>query len=61
MCSGKHVQAPAPFCSRQIAFAPQGDGTQGRVSSTTGSKKEREKNIISHSSGNYYNEITSER
>lgn len=29
MYSGKQVQEPALFCSLQIAFAPQGDGTQG--------------------------------
>jgi len=29
MYSGKQVQDPAPFCSRQMAFAPQGEGVQG--------------------------------
>lgn len=29
MYSGKQVQEPAPFCSRQMALAPQGEGTQG--------------------------------
>lgn len=35
--SGKQVQDPAPFCSRQIAFAPQGDGMQGLEISSIGS------------------------
>lgn len=35
MYSGKQIHAPAPFCSRHWAFAPQGDGWQGvRISST---------------------------
>lgn len=29
ICSGRQLQEPAPFCSLQIAFAPQGEGTQG--------------------------------
>lgn len=35
--SGKQVQDPAPFCSLQIAFAPQGEGTQGLEISSIGS------------------------
>lgn len=27
--SGKHEQEPAPFCSRQIALMPHGDGIHG--------------------------------
>lgn len=27
--SGKHVHEPTPFCSLQMALAPQGDGIQG--------------------------------
>lgn len=29
--SGKHAQDPAPFLSRQIAFAPQGEGLHGSL------------------------------
>lgn len=29
MYSGRHVQAPAPFCSLQTALAPQGEGVHG--------------------------------
>lgn len=29
MYSGKQVQEPAPICSLQTAFAPQGDGEHG--------------------------------
>lgn len=35
--SGKHWHAPAPFCSRQMAFEPHGFGTQGCIFSRGGS------------------------
>lgn len=31
--SGKHVHDPAPFCSRQIALAPHGEGRHGLICS----------------------------
>lgn len=31
---GMQVQEPAPFCSLQIALAPQGDGVQGELGSS---------------------------
>lgn len=34
--SGKQMQAPAPFCSLQIALEPQGEGLQGLIMSTMG-------------------------
>lgn len=33
--SSMQVHEPAPFCSRQTAFAPQGDGMHGLICSTT--------------------------
>lgn len=39
--SCKHVQEPAPFCSRQTAFEPHGDGLHGLLCST-GTKNENE-------------------
>lgn len=36
MYSGKHEQEPAPFCSLQMALAPQGEGEHGLKCSTAG-------------------------
>lgn len=38
--SGKHLQAPAPFLSVHLAFAPHGDGLHGVAIS--GSRKTKE-------------------
>ncbi|CAB0002809.1 unnamed protein product [Nesidiocoris tenuis] len=41
MNSGKQEHDPAPFCSRQTALAPHGDGWQGVGLSWTGSAKNK--------------------
>lgn len=43
---GMHVQDPAPFCSLQTAFAPQGDGEQGCGGAFVGTVTVREVLVI---------------
>lgn len=57
--SCKQVQAPAPFCSRQTAFEPHGEGTQGDEKSCDWGPKIYVEEFISRTHYDLYYEILS--